>query len=146
MERIMDAAASADIDQNIKDAEDSNWVASKLSLDLHFAKDGVTMDNPMLVFQRFQNIIRTNLVRETVEDKYFYRPELYAKQLYGSTDLWWLVLMSSGITRHQDFNRRHIKVFNPALLETLDAIRLSTKKEQESTVEIEDLTIFPIRV
>lgn len=146
MERIIDAASSADVDQNVKDAENNNWVASNLSMDLHFAKDGVTMDSPMLVFQRFQNVIATNLVRVTVEDKYFYRPELFAKQVYGSSDLWWLVLTSSGIIRHQEFNRRRIKIFNPAMLAALDDIRLSTKAEQEHTAEIEDLTIFPIRV
>lgn len=146
MERIIDSAESVYIDQNIISAESNRWTASKLSMDLLFKDDKIVMDNPLLVFQRFHNVISTHLMRTTVEEKYFYRPELFARKLYGSTDMWWLVLISSGIIRHQEFNRRKIKVFNPADLAVLDAIRESTKKEQDKEVEIKDLTIFPVRI
>jgi hypothetical protein len=146
MERIIDSAESVYIDQNIASSESNKWTASKLSLNLLFKNDKVVMDNPLLVFQRFQNIISSHLIRTNVDERYFYRPELFAKDFYGSSDLWWLVLCSSGTISHQNFNRRRIKVFNPTDIEVLDSIRESTIKEQEKTVEIKDLTIFPVRI
>ena len=146
MERIIDSAESVYVDLNITSSESNKWTASRLSLNLLFKDDKVVMDNPLLVFQRFQNIINCHLIRTNVDEKYFYRPELFAKDFYGSSDLWWLVLCSSGTISHQNFNRRRIKVFNPTDLEVLDSILESTIKEQEKTVEIKDLTIFPVRI
>ena len=146
MEKIIDSADSIYIEQNIASAKSNPWVASNLSTDLHFGDSGVTMDNPFLVFQRFHNIIENHLMKITVEEKYFYRPELLAKNVYGSSDLWWLVLISSGIIKHQNFNRKRIKIFNPADLAILDAIRESTIDEQTKTIEIKDLTIYPVRI
>lgn len=116
---------------------------SKLSQDYVF--NGVTFDAPIPCFIKFYDIIESHRIKYDVPQAYIRRPELVAADVYGNTDLWWLVLYSAKIPSHEEFNLPSIKIFDPTFMQDLLDIIERSDKECNRTTVLQDRTMEKVR-
>jgi hypothetical protein len=110
-------------------------LGNKLNLSnvsLKVSYQGVVFDD-LNVLRRYEEYVLGNLIEIRVDvSAANFRPEVVSRDVYGTTDLWWLVLWSGGFPSKVDFDLsdgKPIKVFNPDLIGTLNAIVEKSKKE-----------------
>jgi len=72
--------------------------------------------------RKYENIIKQQLLDYTLYAHQVYRPEYASYDIYGTTDLWYLLLFVNNMTRPDEFNKTKIKVFNPAYMDLLNNI------------------------
>ena len=65
---------------------------------------------PKPLLRKYENILRTNLEDYDVPKEYYYRPEYVSYELYGTTDLWYLLLFINNMEKPDDFTKSKIKV------------------------------------
>lgn len=83
---------------------------------------------PKPLLRKYENILRTNLEDYDVPKEYYYRPEYVSYELYGTTDLWYLLLFINNMEKPDDFTKNRIKVFNIAMLEVINKIFIAEAK------------------
>lgn len=80
--------------------------------------------------------------------KYTFRPKLLAYDIYGDTDLYFLIMIINNINNEKDFDMRTLKIIPPTSMEIVDSIyntenkflyRFNDKTEQEAIFENEIL-------
>lgn len=81
----------------------------------------------MNILSKYDNIFKSNLLDYKCPKKYFYRPEYVCFELYGTTDLWYLLLYVNGMSNEMEFTRENIKVFSEGMVETINNL---LKKEK----------------
>ena len=107
---------------------------------------GVVMDDKPALKDYMQYIL-DNTVELSLDESFSYRPEWVSKNVYGTNDLWYLVLWSSGCQSKLDFRpvNGKIKIFDPSKLDKLNEILESRKKRLKNSavnpVAVDDLTI-----
>jgi hypothetical protein len=62
-------------------------------------------------------------------EKYFYKPEYVAKIIYGSVDLWYLIMWFNDISSPLEFNKTKIRVFDPAKITIINKIIVSSRTD-----------------
>jgi len=144
MAKIIDSSDSLEISVNIASSKSNNLIFSAISSNLKYGS--IVFDDPHNIFQQFREVIDENLEDFALDEKYFYMPERLAKDIYGSSDLWWLVLMANNMITHRDFCVRDIKVVTSGTLDTIESILNASKEALGTTTTIEDLTLYPVRV
>lgn len=79
---------------------------------------------PMTFLRKYENIIKTNLEDYTIDKSRFYRPEYVSYDLYGTTDLWYLILFVNDLKTPLELNYEQIKVPSTAyILEILNKLK-----------------------
>ena len=85
---------------------------NKLTLDkfsnYYLLEDTIKIGFPML--KKYDNILRSSLVDYTIEKDRYYRPEYVSYDLYGTTDLWYLIMYVNHFYRIEDFVGPTIKI------------------------------------
>lgn len=75
------------------------------------------------VLDDYREEIELATVDVTLKDKdyikYAYKPKLLAFDLYGSTELYFIILLANGICNIKEFNQKTIKLFKPDILNDL---------------------------
>jgi len=91
------------------------------------------------VYQRYWPIIETYIFKYPIplDEKYYYRPERFARDLYGSFDLWPLVLLVANVPTTTQFNVSRIKVIDPAYNDRI----YSLLKKAKVTIKMEPTPI-----
>lgn len=74
--------------------------------------------------------------------KYVYRPKLLAFDVYGSTDLFFIILMLNDINTEKDFNMKNVRLLRPSDIDILNKIYNAERKylllssqDDENTVD-----------
>jgi hypothetical protein len=75
---------------------------------------------PMHFLRKYENIIKANLMDYKISENRFYRPEYVSYDLYGTTDLWYLILFCNDLRSPMELNFTDIKV--PNSIYTLEII------------------------
>lgn len=138
-----DAGEKGTITESIRASKSSDVILSKLSQD--FKLGNITMDSPIPCFMKFYDLLEGYTIRVEMQEKYKYKPEIVAKDYYGNSDLWWLVLYMSKITKHEDFNIPSFKILDPHCIEDLFQIIERSEKEIGLTTVLEDRTLQKVR-
>ena len=99
--KIIDSSSDLNIPVCISSAKTNQLTLHNLCP--KYTKGKITIDAPLNIISKFDNIIFDNLIRMDIPTEYYYSPERFAKYKYGTSDLWWLVLYSGHFTRHTDF-------------------------------------------
>ena len=102
----------------------SNW---------HLFEKKILMAFP--IFRKYENILRTGLYSYDVSKNHYYRPEYVSHELYGTTDLWSLLLFVNDMKSVDDFNRKNILVFPDNIIDTLNTIA-NDEKDNFSSVDL----------
>ncbi len=137
------------IRRSISSAASSSLLYPKSSY-LYLALGEIAIQAPHTLFDSlFREMIsggvKEMLTKVPFKPQYRFRPELAAKQAYGSADLWWLVLRLNGILDHQEFkDLESIDVLSEKGVEAMIKLYLSFKMhlqlQRSSMPVIEDLT------
>lgn len=139
----VDSGEKMSIVDSLASCQHNNVILSKLSQDYKFGN--ITLDAPIPCFVKFYDLLESYTIRVTMEERYKYKPEIVAKEFYGTTDLWWLVMYMSKITKHEDFNIPSIKILQPDYLDDLFEIIERSEKEIGLTTVLEDRTMQKVR-
>lgn len=109
---------------------------------------GNTFKNPQFQFDPFLDLIKeTMLLKVNGNHEFDYKPEHLSYTLYGSHDLWYLLLRLNGCMSRNDFIG---PIFNVIKMENindvLNILRSSQRTVEKSSIyEYKDLTIRPIK-
>jgi hypothetical protein len=141
---VTDSSESLDIPTCVASSKTNSFTLSNLCP--KYTKGEIIFDSPIDIIKKFDDVIFDNLTEVSIGEEYFYMPERFAKYFYGSTDLWWLVLYSGRLSKHTEFCIPKLNIASPSILPKIKELITTCEKELNSSIETEDLTIFPIKV
>lgn len=106
-------------------------------------KNGIAFKDFFTVFERYQDAISKTLISIKFENRWTYKPKLISKELYGTTDLFYIIMMVNKIASLFQFkDMTTIKVINPSKLDILAEIINSHEDEINSVYLIlDDMTL-----
>jgi len=139
----VDSGEKMNILDSIESSKNNSIILSKLSQD--FKLGNVTLDSPTPCFVKYYDLLESYTITINLEERHMYKPEIVAKEYYGTTDLWWLVLYMSKLTKHEEFNLPRIKILDPAALNDVFEIIKRSEGEIGLTTVLEDRTLQKVR-
>ena len=78
---------------------------NKLTLDnfsnYYILENQIKLGFPLL--KKYDNILKSSLSTITIEKDLYYRPEYVSYKLYGTTDLWYLIMYLNNVYKVEDF-------------------------------------------
>ena len=120
---------------------------SYVNASLWFKFNGVLMQEPVTVFQKMQGFFEGRTVTIDMPSDSIFKPEYLSKRLYGTPDLWWLLLVLNKCKSHKEFNRTTVTVLNPDFIDEMNSFlnnispTIAKNREAAKTIEDNDLTI-----
>jgi len=144
MAQITDSSLSMDIVENIASSESNDGIVSRESAKYKFGK--ITFDDPLMIPRQFWDLFDLIKIREEVPPYMRYKPELFASVHYGTSDLWWFVLLSNNMTQHTDFCNNWAYRVDSSIVGKLEDLLEATTVIRDTTVELHDLTLYPVKV
>ena len=108
--------------------------------------NGITIQSPRTVIDNFQDLFDQIQIYYVLDTKYNYRPEALQKELYGTTELWYILLQINGMFDHSQFVGDQVKIIRPDRLDIIQDIVSLFKDEldQEKHQVVDELTIKPV--
>ena len=95
--------------------------------------EGFTIPQMSILFEKYRGIILDSCIRIKMSDEvlrhYIYRPKYLSLKLYGTTDLWHLILWINDLTSATQFDKSIIYVYDPDKLDVIERI-LSMEKNK----------------
>ncbi len=90
------------------------------------------------IFKFYRDVVLGNCTEvdlgDALERLYLYRPKYLSLALYGTIDLWYLLLYINNMTSCTEFNKKVIKIYNPNSMELLNKI-IEIQKENLLTAQ-----------
>ena len=81
----------------------------------------ITLFSPH-IFNIYKNLLSVYMDTITLDEKYFYKPELLSFDIYGTPDLWYLILWTNDISTVTEFSKSEIKVINDKGLDKINTV------------------------
>ena len=76
------------------------------------------------------------------QHNYMYNPRLFAYDIYGYPEFWYLVLYANELHSELEFNMKRVHFYNAGIIRILDTIRdLETKYKDENDQEMTDIVV-----
>lgn len=76
------------------------------------------------------------------QHNYMYNPRLFAYDIYGYPEFWYLVLYANELHSELEFNMKRVHFYNAGIIRILDTIRdLETKYKNENDQEMTDIVV-----
>lgn len=148
LSRFDSSNKSATLNGSIADSKSNKLTLENLSQKINFNNEFYCYDENVLY--SYKNYLSQFTVWNTLPVKYHYKPELLAKDLYGSVDLWYLIMWFNDIPSAMDFNTEKIKVFDPKYMNIINKIiennRRNIIKNNQNPPLVENLTLKPILI
>jgi hypothetical protein len=142
-----DSSNFATIPDSVNSAADNRFALGNLRLKVTYR--GITIDD-YPVLKRYEQFVLSTTVQVAVDPAIArFRPHAVARTVYGTPDLWWLVLWSGGWASKLDFvPGPSLTLFDPDKLNLLNKIATSEAKalaeSKASPQPIVDLTLVKI--
>lgn len=120
--------------QSLSEYEDQlNISYNKLFLkSLVESENNVLIVNSTSLANKYYDYIINNVVHLTLSDKeymkYRYQPKMFCNDIYGTTELWGLLLKINNFNSIVNFNSKHIKVFGNNIFAVLNEILINEKE------------------
>lgn len=95
----------------------SNW---------YLLEEQILMGFPLM--NKYSNIIKANLEEYEIKPEHKLRPEYVSYELYGTTDLWYLLLYVNNMGSVNDFTKDVIKVFPDGLISDINRMIINEGK------------------
>ena len=108
--------------------------------------EGFTIPQMNILFEKYRGIILECCLKIKLSDDllrhYIYRPKYLSLKLYGTTDLWHLILWINDLTSATQFNKNNLYVFDPDRIDVLERIlSIEKAKLRESRENPEEINI-----
>lgn len=123
------------IKQVIEDGKTAPFSANTL----HFKKiiTNTSSDNFIIlmnpIFDKYYELLKNYISEVNLTDeeynKYIYKPKLLSLDIYGTTELYFLLLKINNMTSIIDFNKQNIKVFKKEIMTILNEIMIHEEDE-----------------
>lgn len=110
------------IDDCVQYGKDLELSHSKLFIKTPIAigEDKLIISNYTSILTQYMDYIRGSLVDYTISDEdmmvFKYKPKYFCLQMYGTMELWSLLLRVNNMTSIMDFKKKNIKIFNELLI------------------------------
>jgi len=147
-ENEYDSSIYTDLKDSILDSKDNKFVYTNINTKINFKGELIIIDESIL--NKYSTIIMDNTIQIEIDEKYFLQPELLSKKIYGTVDLWYLILWVNKLSSMYEFKKKYIRIFNPSEINVLnDLIELEREyiqNTQTNPVMIEDLTIMKVPI
>jgi hypothetical protein len=107
----------------------------------------VVFNDPLPTVNDSVNYLTEGMTEMDLLDKFKYRPEWFAAEYLGSSDLWWAVLMANHMASYQEFDRARVNLPSTSVIQSYISMLNSRKANVLDNVQvIEDLTLYPVRI
>jgi hypothetical protein len=140
--------SNIELNDSIKNGKDNTLNIENLSHKINFNNELVLYDENLL--HQYKGYLSQYCTWLSVPESYYYHPELIAKELYGTVDLWYLIFWFNDIPSFEEYNKSKIKVFNPAYFSVINRLlqtNTSYLKSANSDPElINDCTLTKVRI
>lgn len=98
------------------------------------------------VISKYHGELETLLIEETFTDRerafYAYNPRLFAYDLYGAPELWYLILYANEMHSAMEFNIQRVRFYDKKITTVLNQIRLTEEGRLNDTAqEISDIIV-----
>ncbi|UAJ16938.1 hypothetical protein UFVDC4_00010 [Staphylococcus phage vB_SauM-UFV_DC4] len=74
------------------------------------------------LLKKYENVLKRDLIDYDLSKSYHYRPEYLSNELYGTTDLWYLLLFVNDMQTVDQFNTDTVKIFPETVINDLNKI------------------------
>lgn len=148
LSRYDSTAGVASIKTQTNNGAENSMAITNISHKINFNDEFYVYDYNILA--PYKLFLSQFIVKAKCPESLYYHPELVAKLLYGSIDLWYLVMMFNSIPSAAEFTQPVIDVFDPGKIEYINLIikdktkELKFNKAQPDFVEKHTLT--PIKI
>ena len=85
------------------------------------------------IMRKYENLIRANLKKITLPKEFHYRPEYLSQELYGTTDLWYLIMFVNNVVDVNKFTMDEVYVPTENFLEVFGKL-ISSEKEMKKSI------------
>lgn len=115
----------------------------------------ITFENKYQIFDeilvnKYRSLLLQSSKYLAISEDYYYKPELLSKELYGTVDLWYVIMAVNAISSVDEFNSAVVRVLDPDKLFVLNEIIEKEKKDiainNANMPNYTDLTIKPVRI
>lgn len=101
--------------------------------------DGI-IELPMSFLRKYENILKTGLMEYTLPTNFYYRPEYLSYYLFGTTDLWYLILFVNDMKDPLEFCTEKVWIPNTLyvmeIINKLKLIEKDTEDSQENPIQV----------
>lgn len=138
------------IEDNINNGKENSYILENISL--YSKVDNIKIPTSNLFYEKYRGLILNNCVKVKIPEnalkKYRYRPKLLSYELYGTVDLWYLLLWINNMYTTTQFNQQSIYIFNPKNISVLIRIIESEKNiinDNKQNTPIIDIDIDEVK-
>jgi len=96
-------------------------------------KGGFVMDEPHHVLYEYRQLLLQDVTEKELRDEFRFRPKAVAEDVYGTPDLWYVVLMANGMTHPRQLLGPMVKYVRPGKLGQILSIINKRKPEIDAT-------------
>jgi len=136
------------LNNSIEHAKSNRLLLENISYKINFNNEMI-MYNENILYQ-YKNYLKQFTLLTSCPEEFYYKPELVSYKLYGTTDLWYLVLWMAEIPSALEFNQPVIRIFNPDKIAKINKIinkhREKLSNNHEEPEFIPDLTLKTVRI
>jgi len=141
-------AGKANINTALDRSEKNDMLLTNISHQVNFNNEFYTFDYSVL--DQYKGFLSQFLIKVKCPESLYYHPEVVAKKIYGSVDLWYLIMMFNPIPSAAEFNSPVINVFDPSKIQYINRIINNYHKElrfnKADPEYVEKHVLTPVRV
>jgi hypothetical protein len=137
------------MDDSLDNVKSNKLALQNISTKANFNDELIIYDENVLY--NYKNYLSQYRVPIAIDEGFYYRPELLSEKIYGTPDLWYLILwMNDEIESPMDFDDSEVYVFDPNKINIINKIIESNKDKINQTQEepqyVENLLIKEVVV
>lgn len=145
--RTFDVSDKVTIEDSIEIAIDNSLILDNITTFTRM--HGKNIPNSNIMLNKYRTVLLNYTYRYTIPDeefsKYIYRPKRLSNALYGTPDLWHMLIWINNMMSISDFNRKDIVVFEPSVLMALEKI-LHLERDNLTSVPLPTAIIPPVTI
>jgi len=138
----------SNLKKSLDKSDRNEMLLTNISHKVNFNDEFYTFDYSVL--EKYKGYLSQFLIKVKCPESLYYHPEVVAKEIYGSVDLWYLVMMFNPIPSVAEFNSPVINIFDPSKISHINHIINSQQKELKFNKAepefIEKHVLTPVRV
>ena len=140
-----DSSDYATLPESVAHSKDNPLLINNLSDTLIYAFNGmeVLIQEPKCALKELLFFFEDLTITTTIPDSELYRPELTARRIYKSADLWYTLLLINNMSTVMEYNRPTIKYIPPDKLSHIETFVRMHKGVTRVVVE-NDLSDYDI--
>jgi hypothetical protein len=105
----------ADVAECVKHSHDNPITIGNISKKILF-KGGFIMDEPHYILYEYRQLFMNSKTERDLPIEHMFRPKAVSEFVYGTPDLWYLILLASGLTHKRQLIGPKVSYVDPGKL------------------------------